>query len=231
MYRAEVPGTRPAAHPPSREGTVISAVLSSVIQVLVFTAIPFAVYLVTRRRARGFWEYLGLKRPERRTLSLAVVLALVLTPAMLAIFAAPALRGMLTAPNTVTGQLIEQGFTARTAILMVLYAAIQTSLSEEILFRGFLAKRLIAWLGFRWGNLAQALLFGSVHLLLFAGPAGQALTPARLAAVLATTSAVGWLLGWLNERRGNGSIVPSWLAHGLTNLITYTGLAVWWGSA
>jgi membrane protease YdiL (CAAX protease family) len=208
---------------------VISAVLSSVIQVLVFTAVPFAVYLVTRGRARGFREYVGLVRPHRRTLALAAVLAVVLTPAMLAIFAAPALRGMLTAPNTVTGKLIEQGITPQTAILIVLYAGIQTSLSEEILFRGFLAKRLIARLGFCWGNLAQALLFGSVHLLLFVGPAGQALTPARLAGVLATTSAVGWLLGWLNERRGNGSIVPSWLAHGLTNLITYSGLALWWG--
>jgi membrane protease YdiL (CAAX protease family) len=208
---------------------VISAVLSSVLQVLVFTAIPFAVYLATRRRARGFWSYVGLVRPERRTLLLGAGLALVLAAAMLAVFAAPAFRGMLTAPNTVTGRLIAQGVTAETALLILLYAGIQTSLSEEILFRGFLAKRLIGRMGFRWGNLVQALLFGSVHLLLFVGPAGQALTAPRLVTLLATTSAIGWLLGWLNERRGNGSILPSWLAHAVTNLVTYSVLALWWG--
>lgn len=207
---------------------MISAVVSSILQVLVFAAIPFAVYLATRRRARGFWSYLGLVRPERRTLALAAGLALVLAAAMLAVFSAPALRGMLTAPNTVTGRLMAQGLTPETAFLILLYAGIQTSLSEEILFRGFLAKRLIARMGFRWGNLLQAVLFGSVHLLLFVGPAGQSLSAARLVTLLATTSAIGWLLGWLNERRGNGSILPSWLAHALTNLITYSALALWW---
>ncbi|HEY0153942.1 MAG TPA: CPBP family intramembrane glutamic endopeptidase [Longimicrobium sp.] len=207
---------------------MISAILSSFLQVLLFTAIPFAAYLATRRRARGFWEYVGLVRPERRTLALAAGLALVLAAAMLAVFSAPAFRGMLSAPNTVTGKLMAQGITGETAVLILLYAGIQTSLSEEILFRGFLAKRLIARMGFRWGNLLQALLFGSVHLLLFVGPAGPALTAARLVTLLAATSAIGWLLGWLNERRGNGSILPSWLAHALMNLITYSALALWW---
>lgn len=204
---------------------MISAVLSSVLQVLAFTAVPFAAYLATRRRARGFWSYLGLVRPERRTLALAAGLALVLAAAMLAVFSAPAFREMMTAPNTVTGRLSAQGLTGETALLILLYAGIQTSLSEEILFRGFLAKRLIARMGFRWGNGVQAVLFGSVHLLLFVGPAGPALTAARLVTLLATTSAAGWLLGWLNERRGNGSILPSWLAHAGMNLVTYSVLA------
>ena len=40
---------------------------------------------------------------------------------------------------------------------------IQTGLSEEILFRGFLGKRLIAKFGFAVGNVVQGLLFGTLH--------------------------------------------------------------------
>ena len=44
-----------------------------------------------------------------------------------------------------------------------LFGIIQTGLSEEILFRGFLAKRLISRFGFATGNLPQGLVFGLLH--------------------------------------------------------------------
>jgi membrane protease YdiL (CAAX protease family) len=53
--------------------------------------------------------------------------------------------------------------------IIVVVAFIQTGLAEELLFRGFMAKRLIALLGFQRGNALQALLFVAPHLLLFVG--------------------------------------------------------------
>ena len=44
------------------------------------------------------------------------------------------------------------------------FGIFQTGLSEEILFRGFLAKRLISRFGFATGNLLQGLVFGILHL-------------------------------------------------------------------
>lgn len=46
-------------------------------------------------------------------------------------------------------------------------ALFKTPLTEEILFRGFLAKRLISIAGFIKGNLLQSAIFGAIHAGLF----------------------------------------------------------------
>ena len=143
-------------------------------------------------------------------------------PVLLLLFFSPIIRAVVTAPNTVIGRLRSLGFSGATVVLLGLKALVQTSLSEEILFRGFVAKRLINWLGFTWGNLLQALLFGSVHLLLFIGQ--EFSFPLAIGIVL-FTGLGGWTSGFLNERVGNGSILPSWWMHGATNAITYGVLA------
>lgn len=120
------------------------------------------------------------------------------------------------------------GWSASAALSLVLYAGVQTSLSEEILFRGFLAKRLIEWLGFHVGNVLQALIFAAVHVALFLSLAGQELTPARAAFLVLPISLYGWLLGYIKERAGNGSIIPGWLAHGLGNFTAFVTLAFIW---
>ena len=103
-------------------------------------------------------------------------------------------------------------------------ALVQTSLSEEILFRGFIAKRLIERLGFTWGNLLQAAIFAVPHLALLLVPDASP-SAAGAAGLFAYPFAMGWVLAYINERIGNGSIVPSWLAHGLGNLGGYVLLA------
>ena len=200
-----------------------NAIISAILQVLVFTAIPFFVYLVAYRRVRGFFDYIGLRRPERRTMLYATLLAVAFVlPVLVLLSYSPSVREVVTAPNTVVGRLRSYGFSGVAVALLGLKALVQTSLSEEILFRGFVAKRLISWLGFTWGNLLQALLFGLVHLLLFVG---QEFSFPIAAGVVLLTGLGGWTSGYLNERLGNGSILPSWWMHGLTNAITYGVLA------
>lgn len=202
--------------------------MSSAIQLLVLAGVPFLVYLITHRRVRGFLHYIGLYRPEARSFWMATGVALVATVLVLGMFSLAGLREVMTGPGTVSGRLREMGPSAETVVHLLLYAWVQTALAEEILFRGFIARRLIAWLGFGIGNAVQAVLFGGLHLLLFAALAGQAFTALRVAALLVVPALYGWLLGYLKERAGNGSILPGWWAHGLGNTLSYLVVAFFW---
>lgn len=96
-----------------------------------------------------------------------------------------------------------------------LFGIIQTGLSEEILFRGFLAKRLISHLGFATGNLLQGLVFGLLHGAMFF----LVTTPLKALIITLITGFSGWLLGWMAEKAAGGSILPGWMVHGVGNLL------------
>ncbi|MBT8484149.1 MAG: CPBP family intramembrane metalloprotease [Phycisphaerales bacterium] len=191
------------------------------LQLAVFTFIPFVVYLVVRRRVRGFGEWIGLTRAPGRVLLAAAVIAVLFALAIV-----PLTRSYLEQRGTVTGGLLmhlnEFGWSPWLAGTILVTAWIKTGLSEEILFRGFIGKRLIAWLGFAWGNAIQAAIFGALHLLLvFAVPVEQR-TAGLGAVMLLGPGAAGWLNGYLNHRWGKGSILPGWVMHGLGNTVAYT---------
>jgi membrane protease YdiL (CAAX protease family) len=204
---------------------VPDAVLSAILQVAVFTAVPFFTYLATRRRAAGFAEYIGMFAPTARAMALATAFS-VATLGLLALVLAlvPEVRGALAGPGTPAGRLREAGPTALGIGLLLVGALIQTSLSEEILFRGFVAKRLIDRLGFQWGNVLQAVIFALPHLALLLVPDAHP-TAAAAAGLFLYPFAMGLFLAYLNERIGNGSIVPGWWAHALGNACGYALLA------
>ncbi|MFJ7369581.1 CPBP family intramembrane glutamic endopeptidase [Lysinibacillus sp. NPDC098008] len=87
----------------------------------------------------------------------------------------------------------------------LLYAVVQTGLSEELFFRGFLLKRLAQSFGVQMGNIMQSLLFGCIHgaLLWLALPALAVLL------VILLTALAGYIMGWLNKRLSGGSILTS----------------------
>jgi membrane protease YdiL (CAAX protease family) len=200
---------------------MLSALLSSVLQVLVLTGIAWLAWLAFGRRSGPFREWVGLFPPRGRTVLEGVGVGLLGAAALLALFLSPAFHAIAAGPNTPAGKLRAIDSPTVAAVSLVLYATLQTALAEEIFFRGFVAKRLIRWLGWVPGSVIQALLFGGLHLLLFAGPGAAAFSASRALAVLAITSVLGWALAWLNEKRGNGSILPGWAAHATVNLITY----------
>lgn len=201
----------------------VSTITSAIAQVAFLTLIPFVVYVVTQRRARGFWRYIGIQRAPRKAVIAGAALGLVTGVAMLWVFYAPGLRELMLDPNTQTGKLAEiytnSGLFALLFVALI-QATLTTALSEEIFFRGFVTKRLIAWRGFAVGNLIQAALFGLLHLVLFFG-AATPLTLARWLLVLLLPTGYGWAIGWLNEKYAVGSIAPGWAAHAIGNLITF----------
>jgi len=122
-------------------------------------------------------------------------------------------------PKTVTGKLAQMGVGAEAGGTLLLIALVKTSFTEEILFRGFVAKRLAAWLGFKIGNLVQALLFGAIHLVFFLEITSQVL---QLVVAFILPTAFAYIIFIVNEKQANGSIIPGWIAHAMGNLVAYT---------
>lgn len=208
----------------------LSTLISAVVQILVFTLIPFVAYVVTRRKVRGFWNYIGVKRTSKQAVLIGAIFGLVSAGIMLWVFWAPELRQLMLDPATQTGvlnELLEESGAFALLYVAIIQAIFTTALAEEILFRGFVAKRLMAWRGFALGNLAQAALFGLVHLVLFLG-SDAPLTLAQWILVLIVPTIQGWVMGWLNEKQADGSIAPSWAAHSLGNLVIFIMVPLLW---
>ena len=96
---------------------------------------------------------------------------------------------------------------------IVVYVAFNTAFPEELLFRGFLLKRLSNKFGFNVANFIQALLFGLLHGVMFFTLAGVV----KAVLIIAFTGAIAWFMGYVNEKCANGSIIPSWIIHTVSN--------------
>ncbi|WP_374018320.1 CPBP family intramembrane glutamic endopeptidase [Paenibacillus thiaminolyticus] len=189
---------------------MMSIMVSAVLQVGLFTVIPFAWWLVTARRHQSFLSWLGLKKPviERKKRFYLQLLSIILlfTPTMLLLYV------LVDSSDAAVSQFSGQGVSVLVPVFF--YSFIQTGLSEEIVFRGFLCKRLSAKVGFSNGNIVQASLFGLIHGALFYSSVSLY---AAIALAIAT-GGMGWLMGWINEKKAGGSILPSWFIHGCANL-------------
>jgi uncharacterized protein len=204
---------------------MVQEAINAALQIAAFTLIPLIAWAIFARKRESFPRYIGLIAPTSKTMLWTLGVAFILIPASLAVFMLPALRDMAAGSNTVAGHIREQGLNADVIGQILIIALFKTALSEEILFRGFIAKRLIRWLGFGVGNTIHAALFGAVHLLVFVIPGGPAFDPILALAMGGLPAVGGWIMAWLNERVGNGSIAPSWFLHAATNAIAYPLLA------
>lgn len=190
----------------------LNQLINGIMQVVLFSLIPFLWWLVTARKKENFFSWLGMKKLSAKNArkQIAVTLSVIIGGLLLGM-AAIRLRGPVEAADS---QYKGMGAAAIPSILA--YAFIQTAMSEEIFFRGFLLKRLSARFGFAVGNLIQAGIFGLIHLLMVWGQvdilAGTVIViyPIIIAA----------LLGYLNEKCSDGSILPSWAVHGTLNTIS-----------
>jgi membrane protease YdiL (CAAX protease family) len=199
---------------------IANELTSSILQLVAFTAIPFLVYLITKKTYKGFFHYIGLYKPTAKSIYFAIAASIFFLVSGLGLaFWNPEIKSLMTSPNTVVGKIKEAGG-ANSFILIMIIAWIKTSLAEEILFRGFLGKRLMHSFGYNIGNLLQAFVFGLIHLGLF-----WALTkagPSFLIFAFALSSIAGYTIGYIKEKIGNGSIVPGWIAHGLGNMLSFS---------
>lgn len=204
---------------------MLQEAINTTLQVAVVLIVALVLWAIFARKKESFPRYIGLIAPTPKAMLWTFGIALILIPASLSIFMLPQVRDMAAGSNTVAGQIREQGLSADVVGQIVLVATFKTALSEEIFFRGLIAKRLINWLGFAVGNTLHALLFGAIHLLIFVVPGGPAFDPTLALAMGGVPAIGGWIMAWLNERVGNGSIAPGWFLHAATNVLAYPVLA------
>ncbi|WP_342532643.1 CPBP family intramembrane glutamic endopeptidase [Lysinibacillus sp. FSL R5-0849] len=187
--------------------------INAIVQVVLFSVIPFVWWSFTAKKKQLFLEWLGFHRPvivDKGKYAMFYMLAIVVlvVPNFALVFFY--MDGSILASNQFTGL----GLAG--VIPALLYAMIQTGLSEEILFRGFLLKRLAKSFGFQVGNLLQSLVFGCIH----GAMLWMVLPLPIILLVVLSTGLAGYVMGWMNERVSGGSIMTSWSIHSLTNLMT-----------
>lgn len=189
-------------------------ILQSVVQLFIISLIPFIVWIFRKDKSISFFKSLGLYKPQisnpkKLVLSSGLVIILFLVSGV-------SITGSITSRDVelANSQFIGTGVSQIIPILF--YAFLKTGLTEEILFRGFLGKKAIAKFGFTVGNSIQSIIFGLIHgipILLVLG-VGYALV------LFAFTFIVAWTMGVINEKYAGGSIVPSWIIHGIVNTIS-----------
>ena len=199
----------------------ISSVKTAVANTIVFAFIPLIWWFIKHRKEVGFFEWIGLYKPQLK--SKVWVLALF---AVLYYFFYNFDFTKLVNPETLkeieNSSSVAANAFAGIGTIAILPALIENfvanGLAEEILYRGFLCKRFCEKLGTGKGIVLQAILFGLMHNIIYiiAG-LNVGLWYHTLTFIFTGTGAL--LLGYLNEKIFNGSIVPSILLHGTGNFI------------
>ncbi len=188
----------------------VNKIVNSIVQIILFGIIPFIWWFITARKKQKFTEWIGLKKIEggKKTITSMTVLSVAfLIVGALTLYA---VRGVEMATSDFTGL----GVSAIPAI--VVYATLNTAFPEELIFRGFILKRLENKFGFNVANFIQSVLFGLLHGVMFFNLVGIVKT----VLIILFTSVVAWFMGYINEKCSNGSIIPSWIIHTISNLFS-----------
>ncbi|RUL54018.1 CPBP family intramembrane glutamic endopeptidase [Lysinibacillus antri] len=191
---------------------IINLLLSAVVQVILFSIIPFVWWWFSGKKEKRFFTWLGLTpinilNKKKYAITFALIIIILLIPSLIII------PLFIETSSLATSQFTNKGIGA--LIPALIYAFLQTGFSEELFFRGFLTKRLIHKFGFQIGNILQGLFFGVLHGMMIVPIAGVV----GAIIVIFITSIAGYLMGWINEKQSGGSIITSWLVHGTVNTI------------
>ena len=193
--------------------SLIQQMTNALIQIVLFMLLPFIWWFVTARRKSSFLDWIGfkpLKDTGNHKMSLWIFLGLL----SFTIFSYLVLYTIVKDLKTATSSFSGLGFQALPAVLI--YSLFQTSLPEELLFRGFLLKRFSICLPFGVANAIQAALFGLLHGLMFISEVSWLQT----LLIILCTGGIAAYMGFVNEKKSDGSILASWIMHALANVIT-----------
>ena len=193
-------------------GYLVQQILNALIQIALFAFLPFVWWLIRARRKSPFLEWLGLK-PLKDTGSRKIWLWILLGSLFFLSLSFLLLYTTVKSLKTETSNFSGLGFQALPAILI--YGLFQTALPEELLFRGFLLKRLASRLPFVVANSIQATLFGLIHGLMFI----TILSWHQILLIILCTGGIAAYLGFVNEKKSDGSILASWIMHALANVV------------
>ena len=210
---------------------LITNIVGAISNIVVFSLLPLIWWLIFHRKKENFFKWVGLYKPQLKSKWWMVVLFAVVYYFLYTFDITKFVSEESMAVVESSESVAANAFTGL-GMAAVLPAMIQNfvanGLSEELLYRGFIGKRLCAKFGSLPGIIIQGALFGLMHngLYVLAGvPVGMDFH----VMMFLFTGGAGLLLAWLDEKIFNGSIVPSILLHGLGNFIGSLRVAFgWW---
>lgn len=190
---------------------LVQSIIDAFIQVFLFSLIPFIYWFLAIRKKERFFQWIGLKKVVFHDKAKVFMFSILSFTLLLisGLFLVLMIEDKTTIANA---QFSSMGIKALLPILC--YSGIQTGLSEEILFRGFILKFSSQLWNTSVGNFIQSILFGLLHgAILF-----TMLSPLLIVLVIFFSALAGWIMGYINEYLANGSIIPSWIIHSLMNV-------------
>ncbi len=193
----------------------LNQTINSVVQVALFTLIPFICYLIIYKTAKGFLKWIGFFRVEKIPFKAMIIIFFWFLVTLVAPQVWLYSKGALNYSKHMVDAFQKQGWCFHTVATVAVWSTIQTSLSEEIFFRGFLGKRLSHVFGWKIGTSIQAAVFGVIHAL-----AVWRYGVGFSAVLFFMAAGVGFSLGWLCIKKESESILYGWMVHALANTIS-----------
>lgn len=187
---------------------LLTILVSAAVQIIVMGIIPFIWWFAAARKEETFFAWIGLKKFKGiGQVGIKTVIASILF-ILLSLYLLLVTKDIETATSQFSG-LGVPGIAGA-----VVYSLIQTSFTEELFFRGFLLKRISRKFGFYAGNITQSILFALLHCAMFIS-----LTSVfQVVLITLFTGIIAFVMGFINEKEAEGSILPSWFIHGVSNL-------------
>lgn len=199
----------------------MSSITTTIVNLIVFSLLPIIWWFFRHRKEEGFFRWIGFFKPQLKSkwwvLLVFAILYYFFYNFDFTQFVSSATLEYIESSTAVSANVFA-GMGAAAILPAFIENFIANGVAEEILYRGFLCKRLISKIGLVKGVILQAVLFGLMHNMLYilAG-LDVGLWYHTLTFIFTGTGAL--LLGWLNEKIFNGSIIPSILLHGAGNFI------------
>ena len=189
---------------------LVSKIISSIIEIILISFIPFIWWLISAKKKESFFNWIGLKRIKNKNkksvlINTIVILLVFMVVSILTLY-------MVKDIETATSEFKGLGISALLPALI--YAIFNTSLPEELFFRGFLLKRLSNKFGFTIANVIQSIIFGLLHGIMFF----SLIVIVKAMIIILLTGIVAYAMGYINEKKANGSIFPSWIIHAISNI-------------
>lgn len=194
---------------------LLNQINSAILQLLLFLSVPFMWYVVTHKKINGFFVWLGIKVAPKPPLKVMLCILIGFLVVVFLPYMWLYQSENLNYQGFTVDAFRQSGWSIQTLCVILIWAILQTSLSEEILFRGFLCKRCCNKFGEKIGNTVQAIIFGMVHT--------AALPDKNIFAILIVvllTGGIGYVLGWLSLKKVQGSILYGWVIHATVNILS-----------
>ena len=194
---------------------LLNQINSAILQLLLFLSVPFMWYVVTHKKINGFFVWLGIKVAPKPPLKVMLCILIGFLVVVFLPYMWLYQSENLNYQGFTVDAFRQSGWSIQTLCVILIWAILQTSLSEEILFRGFLCKRCCNKFGEKIGNTVQAIIFGMVHT--------AALPDKNIFAILIVvllTGGIGYVLGWLSLKKVQGSILYGWEIHATVNILS-----------